>query len=239
MLLPRTLYIGRTGWVAQTLIPVLRILGWAWLRAIAVTQLGGVALRTLAVASESVGTGDLLGRLAREVPPTWALISAPLAVAGTALAVQRLRAEGSLLALGSLGMRTTHVVIMSLVSGLLVGAVAETVGRASAATTAITRAAGGWYIAGRAVADAGGGGVGPLPDDRSWSLFGLFVTLSSGVSVGTGSGAAVIVSSAAVLVVDLVRRSIGASALWPTMALVSWVCLVVVRTGRNASWWRV
>ena len=214
-----------------------RLLLRAWAGPMALCQLGGFALLALATATESarLPLDQLAARMTGELPHAWALVSPALALAAGALALGRMRARGELLGLGSLGVGLGSVFAAGGAVALPVGLLAASVGRLTEPVVAVARIAGGWLIAGRILADPGGAGVtesalrAAVFDGGSlWPGSGLLAVagaLAGAALILLAGPRTVVVSAAALLVLDLVRRS---SEGWAGIAWLFGACLVSI-----------
>lgn len=221
--------IGR-GWLVAAVVagtqptfpswPLVRVLGLPWLRAMGLVQGGGIGLLALGVAVESASTGgELAARLLAEVPRAWALLAAPLALAGSALALVTMERRGAVLALGTLGASRRLLGFTAFSAGLLVGTAAQWVGTATMPANAIVRVTGGWLVRGASVLDVPGTTL--LEPDKSPAWVAVaFYTAAASMAGATGTrGPWTLVACASVLVIDLVRRGLDQTATWPAVII--------------------
>lgn len=196
----------------------LRLLLPAWARAFVLTNLGGLAVVVLVVATESADDplSVLWMRLSQDVPHTWALLSPALALAAAALAVTRLRGSGELLALASLGVSRGRVLGSVLWVAAPAGVVAALVGRATDPAVSVARAAGAWVVNGAVLPDPGvavpsASVLAAVRFGNPWDWPGTAALLLAGSVAGAalgvrGGSRSVLVAAAVWLVGDLVRR---------------------------------
>lgn len=200
---------------------VARVYALPWLRALVLVHGGGLLVLALAALVESANDSPAvwMEHLVWQVPRAWALLAAPLSVVSSAVAVHRLREQGALFALSTLGLAPFGRVWAALAAGVGVGIVAQTTGILTLETSEILRGAGGWMVRGSWMADVEGGLPGPLRADTQWAGLALYVSAAALLGSGIRGLGQVLVGSAVVLVVDLVRRSTGAPAYGPAVVL--------------------
>lgn len=134
--------------------------------AVLTVHLAGLAVLTLAVAVEAagLGPGELVARLGDRLPGLWSRIASALTLLGAALGAGRMRGDGTLLGLSSLGVSGARIVVAAGILGLVPGLAGAWVGpaRPALAPPAWVRGEGGWLgAAGQVVADEPGGKVTP------------------------------------------------------------------------------
>jgi hypothetical protein len=186
-------------------------------------QLAGAALFVLVVLVEAADASlpDVLRAAATRVPALWAQASAVLGLCGAALAVVRLRRQGVLLGLASLGVGPRLVLVVAGLTGAAVGGLASRVPvDAPARTGEWARGDGGWIRDGEGWPDAPGGVVRPLPratrDPVADTLNGCAAG-ALGATLGLYAGAApTLVAAALLLVTDLVARGLAERGALPT-----------------------
>jgi hypothetical protein len=197
--------------------PLVRLLGGAWLRALLLTEVGGAGLLALVVLTESTATGATAwGRLVTDVPHAWALLSPALALIGAALAVQGLRRRGDWLALGTLGVPRGRLLLSVLLLAVPLGLFAAGVEALTEPASAVLRVSGGWLVEGQLLLDPG---AAPPSEDAlsaarwrgSWRWPGTAIFVAAcevaGAALGARApGSAVLLSTLAWVVVDLLRR---------------------------------
>ena len=196
--------------------PLSRLVLLAWCRSLGLVHGGAIVLLGLVIATESAGLplSAALSRLLADVPHTWALLSPALTLAATALTMDRLRANGELLALGALGLSRPRFLLTSLAVTLPSGALAAAVGVATDPATEAARVPGAWLVRGVVLLDPG---TLVVPDlsrvsfgpSLDWPGTGLLVVAGglAGASLGARGGRrSVLAAAAGWLVLDLVRR---------------------------------
>ena len=200
--------------------PLQRLLLPAWARAFFLTNVGGLLVLALVVATESADDSfAVLGdRICRDVPHTWALLSPALALAAAALATGRMRGSGELLAMATLGLSRLRVLLSVAWVALPTAALAAVVGRGTEPAVTVARAAGAWIVEGRVLLDPGAATPSAAalaavrygdPLDWPGTAILLVAAALSGAALGArGGGRAVLMAAAAVVVADLVRRGV-------------------------------
>lgn len=170
--------------------------------AVVTVHLAGLAVLALAVAVEAagLGPGELAGRLAERLPGLWSRIASALTLLGAALGAGRMRGDGTLLGLSSLGVSRARIVTAAALLGLAPGVMGAWVGPARPALQPPTwvRGEGGWLGAdGQVVADVAGGAVTPRAPPDGASPVRVPV---SAAAAGVGAAAGLAVGAVPVLV---------------------------------------
>lgn len=156
-----------SGGARRPLVPTLVVLLVRRLGGAVVTvHLAGLAVLALAVAVEAagLGPGELAAHLVDRLPGLWSRIASALTLLGAALGAGRMRGDGTLLGLSSLGVSNLRIVTAAALFGLAPGVLGAWVGPARPALQppAWVRGDGGWLGAdGQVVADVPGGSVTP------------------------------------------------------------------------------
>ncbi len=193
----------------------LALLGGAVGRAVLGAQLAGALLFALVIAVEAADAPlpTLARTVAARLPALWAQAAAVLVLCGAALAVVRLRRQGVLLGLGTLGVAPRVVLVVGALAGALVGGVASRVVAEPAALSGEwERGTGGWIRDGEAWPDTAGGVVcvrTPPTRDIATDLINGSAAGSLGAALGLYLGAApTLVAAALLLVADVVARGL-------------------------------
>ncbi|MES2640277.1 MAG: hypothetical protein V4850_12360 [Myxococcota bacterium] len=183
----------------------------------------GAVLFSVVVAVEAADEplGTLLLTVGARVPLLWAQAAAVLALCGVAVAVVRLRRQGVLLGLGTLGVTPRLVLLVGAIAGAASGGVANrVVAEPSAVPGAWERGAGGWIRDGEGWPDtisaapvrARPAPVRNLPVD----LLNGAAAGALGATLGLYLGAApTLVAAALLLVVEVVTRGLTERAVVP------------------------
>ena len=168
-------------------------------------HLAGILLVVLSIAIEASDAPlpTIWAEIVLRLPPAWRLAAAPLSLVGAMLSVGRMRREGLLLALGSVGAGPRACIVLAAVLGALIGALAPSL----PTTHRWERIAGGWNHEGVVIADVPGGPTGtprvqtrsilPVATSAGASAAGAAVGLYGGVVSG-------VLLAAGLLVVDAV-----------------------------------
>lgn len=215
-----------------------RLIGGALVRGLFAAHLGGMVLLALVVAVEAADEpiGTLMRTVVARVPELWAALAAVLGVAGVGVAVARLRRQGVVLGLGTLGVRPAVFVLFAALFAGVWG-----IGSAQVATPpaevpgAWERGDGGWIRGGEAWPDRAGGEVRQrppearsLPADLANAAAGGACGAALGLWAGPLGGLLVV---GVLLVVDVVAQGLCARGVLPEVFVVSsgaLSCLVVL-----------
>jgi hypothetical protein len=183
---------------------------------VAATHLAGALLFGLVVLVEAADAPlvEVLRVAQSRVPALWAQACGVLGLSGTALAVTRLRRQGVLLGLASLGVGPRIVLLVGALTGATFGGVASRVPMEPPAQAGEwTRGEGGWIREGEGWPDAPGGVVRPLPRvarDPLADTIGGAAAGALGATLGLYVGAApTLVVAALLLVTDVVARGLA------------------------------
>jgi hypothetical protein len=193
------------------------LLGRAVGGAVLAAQGAGAVLFAVVVAVEAADEplGTLLRTVGARVPLFWAQAAAVLALCGVAVAVVRLRRQGVLLGLGTLGVTPRLVLLVGALAGAASGGVASrVVAEPSAVPGAWERGVGGWIRDGEGWPDSPASEAsvrGRPPPTRN-----LPVDLLNGAAAGAlgaalglyAAAAPTLVAAALLLVADVVARGL-------------------------------
>ncbi|MDP2304842.1 MAG: hypothetical protein Q8P18_02310 [Pseudomonadota bacterium] len=200
------------------------LLGRAVGRGVLAAQLGGALLFAVVIAVEAADEPlpTLLRTIGARLPTLWAQAASVLALCGAALAVARLRRQGVLLGLGTLGATPRMVLLVGALAGALVGGVASRVVTApSDVPGAWERGDGGWIRDDEGWPDAQAGAAGvrarPAPHrDLPTDVLNAGAAGALGAALGLYAGAApALVAAAVLLVADVVARGLSERGVLP------------------------
>ena len=202
----------------------LALLVRAVVRGTLTAHVGGALLFTLLVLVEraQVPTDELLSALRTEVPTAWARAATVLGLVGVTLAVTRMRRQGVVLGLGTLGVDARLLLLVGALAGAASGALSTTVPIDAPVPGDWERGDGGWIRDGQAWPDTPADTVyhrpPPTPPVAAEVTNGALAG-GLGAALGLWAGApATVVAGAVLLVSDVVARGLVDRAALPALA---------------------
>ena len=218
----------RAAWIGRLVVGAL-------VRGLLAAHIGGFVLLALVVAVEAADEPAtvLVRTVVARVPELWAGMAAVLGVAGIGVAVARLRRQGVVLGLGSLGVRPG---VFLLVGGLTAGgwgiASAQVAGSPADVPGVWERGDGGWIHGGEAWPDVAGGEVRRRPTprrsvaaDATNAAAGGVCGAALGLWAGPLGGLLVV---GVLLVVDVVAQGLTVRGVLPDVVVVSGAAVSVL-----------